>query len=128
MAVVLGISAFYHDSAAALVKNGDTVAAAEAGDSMDRSQIDDLITGLDKREFLLHNVHEDEPALFRTRWVLSYLAGPLTRDHIRTLMKTARNKLAAAAKAVSKPKRKSATTAPALPPSIDQFHLCRNKM
>jgi hypothetical protein len=36
-------------------------------------------------------------------------------------MKAAKNKLAAAAKAVSKPKRKSSDSAPALPPSIDQF-------
>ncbi|MBT8066761.1 MAG: ATP-binding protein, partial [Gammaproteobacteria bacterium] len=67
------------------------------------------------------NVHEDEPVVFNTRWVLSYLAGPLTRDHIRTLMKTAKNKVAAAARAVSKPKRKTQDAAPALPPSIDQF-------
>ena len=44
------------------------------------------IAGLGKRRFLLHNVHEDEPVVFNTRWVLSYLAGPLTRNQIRTLM------------------------------------------
>jgi hypothetical protein len=87
----------------------------------DKKAMGRTIAGLGKRRFLLHNVHEDEPVVFNTRWVLSYLAGPLTRDHIRTLMKTAKNKLAAAAKAVSKPKRKSAAIAPALPPSIDQF-------
>jgi hypothetical protein len=81
------------------------------------------IAGLGKRRFLLHNVHEDEPVVFGTRWVLSYLAGPLTRDHIRTLMRAAKNRLTAAAKAVSKPKRKSAATPPALPPSIDQFYV-----
>ena len=93
---------------------------ATAG-NFDKQAMERTIAGLGKRRFLLHNVHEDEPVVFNTRWVLSYLAGPLTRDHIRTLMKTARNKLAAAARAVSKPKRKSAESAPALPPSIDQF-------
>jgi hypothetical protein len=93
---------------------------ATAG-NFDKQAMERTIAGLGKRRFLLHNVHEDEPVVFNTRWVLSYLAGPLTRDHIRTLMKTAKNKLAAAAKAVSKPKRKTQDAAPALPPSIDQF-------
>ena len=93
---------------------------ATAG-NFDKQAMERTIAGLGKRRFLLHNVHEDEPVVFNTRWVLSYLAGPLTRDHIRTLMKTAKNKLAVAASAVSKPKRKAAATAPTLPPSIDQF-------
>jgi hypothetical protein len=93
---------------------------ATAG-GLDKQAMERTIAGLGKRRFLLHNVHEDEPVVFGTRWVLSYLAGPLTRDHIRTLMKTVKNKLAAAAKAVSKPKRKSGANAPALPPSIEQF-------
>ena len=36
------------------------------------------------------SAHLDEPLLFETRWVMSYLAGPLTRDQIRTLMADAR--------------------------------------
>ena len=93
---------------------------ASAG-NFNKQAMERTIAGLGKRRFLLHNVHEDEPVVFNTRWVLSYLAGPLTRDHIRTLMKTAKNRIAAAAKAVTKPKRKSSASAPALPPSIDQF-------
>ncbi len=93
---------------------------ATAG-NFDKQAMERTIAGLGKRRFLLHNVHEDEPVVFNTRWVLSYLAGPLTRDHIRALMKTAKNGIAAAARAVSKPKRRSAESAPALPPSIDQF-------
>ncbi|MBT8104114.1 MAG: ATP-binding protein [Woeseiaceae bacterium] len=95
---------------------------ASAG-NFDKQAMERTIAGLGKRRFLLHNVHEDAPVVFNTRWVLSYLAGPMTRDHIRTLMKTARNTLAKAAKAVSKPKRKSAASAPALEPAIDQFYV-----
>jgi len=95
---------------------------ATAG-NFDKQAMERTIAGLGKRRFLLHNVHENEPVVFNTRWVLSYLAGPLTRDHIRTLMKTAKNKVAAAAKAVSKPKRKTQDVAPSLPPSIDQFYV-----
>jgi hypothetical protein len=93
---------------------------ASSGD-FDKQAMERTIAGLGKRRFLLHNVHEDEAVVFNTRWVMSYLAGPLTRDHIRALMSKARNKIAAAAKAVSKPKRKSGNIAPVLPPSIEQF-------
>ncbi|MDH3616224.1 MAG: DUF87 domain-containing protein [Gammaproteobacteria bacterium] len=92
-----------------------------SGGSFNKQAMERTIAGLGKRRFLLHNVHEDEAVVFNTRWVMSYLAGPLTRDHIRTLMSKTRNKLAAAAKAVSKPKRKSLESAPALPPSVEQY-------
>ncbi|MGI9235437.1 MAG: ATP-binding protein, partial [Woeseiaceae bacterium] len=92
-----------------------------SGGDFDKQAMERTIAGLGKRRFLLHNVHEDEAVVFNTRWVMSYLAGPLTRDHIRTLMSGVKNKLAAAAKAVSKPKRKTKDSAPALPPSIEQF-------
>ena len=94
--------------------------------SFDKQAMERTIAGLGKRRFLLHNVHEDEAVIFNTRWVMSYLAGPLTRDHIRTLMSKAKNKIAAAAKALSKPKRKSNDSAPALPPSIEQYFVSGN--
>ena len=40
------------------------------------SALDRLLSSLDKRVFLLHNVHEREPLLFQTRWAMSYLRGP----------------------------------------------------
>ncbi|MGV6852984.1 MAG: helicase HerA domain-containing protein [bacterium] len=51
-----------------------------------RSQMEQTLAGLGKRKFLLHNVHESEAVVFSTRWVLSYLAGPLTRKQIKSLM------------------------------------------
>ncbi|MDJ0699434.1 MAG: DUF87 domain-containing protein [Woeseiaceae bacterium] len=89
--------------------------------NFDKQKMERTLAGLGKRRFLLHNVHEDEAVVFNTRWVLSYLAGPLTRDHIRQLMGKAKTTLAAAAKAVTKPRRKAADAAPALPPSIEQY-------
>jgi hypothetical protein len=56
----------------------------------DRGEMNRLLSGLPKRVFLLHNVHEDAPELFETRWAMSYLRGPLTRDQIRTLMAEAK--------------------------------------
>jgi hypothetical protein len=49
------------------------------------AETDRLLSALDKRVFLLHNVHEKAPVVFQTRWTLSYLRGPLSRDQIRAL-------------------------------------------
>ncbi len=98
----------------------DGLEGASQGD-FDKQAMERRLAGLDKRRFLLHNVHEDEPVVFGTRWVMSYLAGPLTRDHIRTLMAGARPAADASTAGVAKPKQKGATSAPALSPDIDQY-------
>ena len=69
----------------ARVLDGLEGAAGTAGAGFDRAKIDQLLSSLGKRVFLLHNVHEPEPVLFETRWAMSYLRGPLGRDEIRTL-------------------------------------------
>ncbi|MBN2044297.1 MAG: DUF87 domain-containing protein [Anaerolineales bacterium] len=56
-----------------------------AGSRLDRQMYDQMIADLGKREFLLHNVHGETPVLFQTRWVMNYLAGPLTRAQIPAL-------------------------------------------
>jgi hypothetical protein len=63
---------------------------------MDRGEYDRLISTLGKRVFLLHNVHEKRPKLFRTRWAMNYLAGPLTRVQVPAL-----NELVGASSVVS---------------------------
>ena len=47
-----------------------------------------ILAGLGKRVFYLHSVHEDDPIIFSTRWVMSYLAGPLTKEQMINLPKT----------------------------------------
>ena len=61
-----------------------------SGHGFDRAATDRILSGLEKRTFLLHNVHEAEPVLFKTRWTLSYLRGPLGRDELARLAETAR--------------------------------------
>lgn len=55
------------------------------GSSLDRARTEALLASLDKRVFLVQNVHEDAPVLFHTRWALSYLRGPLTLAQIKDL-------------------------------------------
>ncbi len=70
----------------ARVLQGLEGAIAEAGSSI-KTDFGKLISSLGSRVFLLHNVHEDEPVVMHTRWVMSYLRGPLTRPQVKELMK-----------------------------------------
>jgi hypothetical protein len=60
-----------------------------ASGAIDRASADRLLSNLEKRTFLLHNVHASEPMLFQTRWTMSYLAGPLSREQIKGLTQPA---------------------------------------
>jgi len=53
--------------------------------SLDKAALEPLIANLGNRVFLMRNVHDDAPALFRTRWALSYLKGPMTLQEIGRL-------------------------------------------
>jgi hypothetical protein len=61
-------------------------ASATTGSRFDRAAMEKIMSALGNRVFLLNNVHDDAPVVFQTRWALSYLRGPLTREHIETLM------------------------------------------
>ncbi|MCX6036005.1 MAG: ATP-binding protein, partial [Chloroflexi bacterium] len=61
-------------------------AAASSGAQFNRPQIEKILSSLGSRVFLMNNTHEDAPEIFQSRWALSYLRGPLTRDQIKTLM------------------------------------------
>jgi hypothetical protein len=90
-------------------------AAGEANTKFDRGAMERLLAGLGSRIFLMNNVHEDHPQLFQTRWTLSYLRGPLTRDQIRSLSRTA-SPVPAVAQA-------PLTDSPMLPPDIPCYFL-----
>ena len=68
------------------VLDGLEGASTTAGAKFDRGTMEKILSGLGNRVFLMNNVHEDEPVVFQTRWAISYLRGPLTREQIATLM------------------------------------------
>lgn len=68
------------------VLDGLEGAAGERGGRFNREEVSNLLSDLEKRVFLLHNVHENSPLTFQTRWALSFLAGPMTRAQIKSLM------------------------------------------
>lgn len=108
-------------------------AAASTGSTFDRQAMEQTLAGLGNRVFLMNNVHEDAPVIFETRWVLSYLRGPLTRDQIKTLMdprKAAPARAAGAAPAgaaapAPAPVSGGAKQPPALPPDVPRYFIPR---
>ena len=70
----------------ARVLDGLEGASAESGAPFNRADMERTLSALGKRVFLMNNVHAATPTVFQSRWALSYLAGPLTRAQITTLM------------------------------------------
>jgi hypothetical protein len=68
------------------VLDGLEGASSAAGTSFNRAEMDQMLSGLGNRVFLMNNVHEDHPVVFQSRWALSFLRGPLTREQISNLM------------------------------------------
>lgn len=62
-----------------------------------KKEIKTLLANLKKRTFFLKSAHLDDIRLFGTRWVMSYLKGPLKRDEIKALVKDKKARLQAAA-------------------------------
>jgi hypothetical protein len=67
---------------------------ATANDNLDLNDVERLIADVEPRVFLMHNVHNDGgPILMHTRWAMSYLRGPLTRQQVRYLMAAQRQQM-----------------------------------
>lgn len=101
---------------------------AASGGDFDRQAMEETLAGLGKRVFLMRNVHEDQPVVFTTRWTLSYLAGPLTRDQIKQLMagRAAQSSTPATIAAAAPTPTSTASAAegpPLLPNDIPQYFL-----
>ncbi|MGH7390264.1 MAG: hypothetical protein ACREM3_12525, partial [Candidatus Rokuibacteriota bacterium] len=65
--------------------------------------------------FLLHDVHRKRPELLESRWAMSYLRGPLTREEISRLM-------AGRAPAAPAASSASATSSPVLPAPLEHHY------
>ncbi len=60
-------------------------AAAVGGKALDRATIEKMMSALESRVFLVNNVHDNEPTLIKSRFALSYLPGPLSREQVTRL-------------------------------------------
>jgi hypothetical protein len=100
-------------------------------------QVKKLLSDMKERQFLLNSVHLDEPLLFQTRWVMSYLKGPMSNSDIKRLMAEKKNEqdkalatVTAEAHRLASLKRSSekmaAGLAPLLPEGIEQLYRLQN--
>jgi hypothetical protein len=111
-----------------------------AGGALERAETDRLLSALKKRVFLMHNVHDAHPTVFETRWTMSYLRGPLSRDQIKALTAAGRPEspappgIAPAATAAASAAPAAASTGagkldaasadrPVVPPDVEEFFL-----
>jgi hypothetical protein len=69
----------------ARVLDGLEGSATATGRPFDRQAMEQTLSGLASRMFVMNNVHEDAPVVFESRWALSYLRGPLGRNEIKRL-------------------------------------------
>ncbi len=85
----------------------------------------------------MHNVHEDQPVLFHTRWAMNYLTGPLTRVQLPELnaLVGAEEDSPKRSRAKSQTRKvstkegtggKTSSTRPNVPAGIDEFYLPNN--
>ncbi len=98
-----------------------------------RKAFDQMLSGLGNRIFLMNNVHDDLPAVFETRWAMSYLRGPLTREQIKKLVDPTRETQLTTATYKTPTSSKSKTplvltsgtakaSKPMVPPDIQEYY------
>jgi hypothetical protein len=109
----------------ARVLDGLEGASTAAGAQFDRAEMERILSGLGTRVFLMNNVHDDAPVVFQSRWALSYLRGPLTRDQIQTLMASRKAALPTSSATESATMDAEGSSHPVLPPDVKQVFLPR---
>ena len=84
-----------------------------AAGGTDVAALDTAIGALQKRQFMLVSAKDSRPRVFATRWAMSYLRGPLTKEEVQQLM-------SAAARAAGPEAATAAAAAPAATLAADE--------
>jgi len=98
------------------------------GVGLDRARVDALLDRTKKRVFLLHDVHRKGPALVESRWAMSYLRGPLTRDEVSRLRDWTSFEGDGSSPGATAPPPGAvrSAAAPVLPPPFEHHYLSRH--
>ena len=100
--------------------------------NLDTAQVRSLLSDMKGRQFLLNSAHLEEPVLFETRWVMSYLKGPIAKSDIKRLMAQRKQDVANShdSSAVISGSSSQATggpgLAPVVPRKIEQLYYMQN--
>ncbi len=91
------------------------------GAGVNAAALETLLRATRKRVFLLHDVHRVKPCLLASRFAMSYLRGPLTREEISLLM-AGRTEGAPSGAVAS---RDEVSSAPVLPPPFKHLYFSK---
>ena len=106
----------------------DGLSSAVEG-KIDKNEIENLLSNLEKRTFIMKNINEDGIKVFQTRWALSYLKGPITKEQIKFLMANKKINISTTKEetSTSKPKveitNKQNSLKPLIPNILEQKYL-----
>lgn len=96
----------------------------QGGQGFDLPTIDRTISALGKRQFYVHDVHASSPTVIESRWAMSYLRGPLTKDELKRVTGAASKDGGSARSqvvAASSPSSSEKTSArPVCPPGVPE--------
>jgi hypothetical protein len=121
------------------VLDGLEGAAVSGQKQFNRRFFDQMLSGLGNRIFLMNDVHEDVPVVFETRWAMSYLRGPLTREQIKVLMEPTKKQMISFPTEETTPITPSAfsthatstilqgASKPMLPPDVPEYFMPMNR-
>ena len=98
----------------------DGLEGVAAGRAFDRSEMDRILSSLAKRQFYVHDVHADGPRIIESRFTLSYLRGPLTRDEIKRLAGSDPATATAPISVASPARAEGTIDRPAIPPGVPE--------
>lgn len=107
------------------------IVGASAG-KLDTAKVRSLLSDMKGRQFLMNSAHLDNPVLFETRWVMSYLKGPISKSDIKTLMEPMKKRdfqgidQAASTSAQPVPVTGGPGLVPVVPGEIEQLYYMHN--
>ena len=110
-------------------RDRERLSSGLTGAGLEPAKVAALLDATRKRVFLLHDVHRKEPTLLESRFAMSYLRGPLTREEIARLMDPveAAQRAAAPAAAAPDPEAAPAGGPPVLPAPFKHLYLPKYK-
>ncbi len=95
-----------------------------SSESLNKNQFRDLLADMRSRTFLLSSTQRPEPTLFETRWVMSYLKGPVSLHDIGTLVASSPSEESPQVQKLTPEKSATAgSSTPLLPGTLEQLFI-----
>lgn len=97
-----------------------------AKSDLSKEEIAKKIATLKGRHFFLKNVHAEQTTEFYTRWVLSYLKGPMTKNDIKLLMSDKKKSVHKETPQVAKKESSITSSKPIISDAVKEYFVHKN--